>query len=88
MPNSGLHLKYGRVPGLRVGLYACFISNSFTSNNMLKLTKTQSKAKQHPEVKFLLFANCLLSSFTLSSKNDRACSKKCAKDRSICFNDI
>ena len=37
--------------------------------------KNQTKAKQLPDPKLLLFENYLLSSFTLSSKNDR-CSKK------------
>ena len=47
--------------------------------------------KQHPEAEPLLFENYLLSSSTLSSKNNRAYSKKCAK-KQVClfvyFNEI
>ena len=45
-----------------------FITNNFISNIRLKLTKNQAKAEQHPEPELLLFDNCLLSSWTLSSK--------------------
>ena len=53
--------------------------------------KNWAKAKQHPEAELLLFENYLLSSSTLSSKNNRAYSKKCAK-KQVClfvyFNEI
>ena len=64
-----------------------FISNTFKSNASLKLAKNQAKAKQHLEAKLLLFENYSLSSSTLSSKSNRAYSKKCAKNH-VCFNDI
>ena len=38
-------------------LHAFFISNTFISNGSLKLAKNQANAKQHPEVKLLLFEN-------------------------------
>ena len=47
-----------------------FISNTFTSNTRLKLTKNQAKAKQHPEGEVLLFENYSLSSSALSSKSN------------------
>ena len=53
-----------------------FINNTFTSNARLKLAKIQAKAKQQPEVKLLLFENYLLSSSTLSCKNNKKYSKK------------
>ena len=49
------------------------ISNTFITNNRLKLTKNQARAKQHPEAKLLLFENYLLSSSTLSSKSKKKC---------------
>ena len=72
--------------------YAFFcISSTFISNTRLKLAKNWAKAKQHPEAELLLFENYLLSSSTLSSKNNRAYSKKCAK-KQVClfvyFNEI
>ena len=56
-----------------------FISNTFISNARLKLTKNQAKAKQHPEAELLLFENYLLSSSSLSFKNNKRYSKKCTK---------
>ena len=44
------------------------------SNGRLKLAKDQANAKQHPEAEFLLFENCSLSSFTLSSFSWTFCS--------------
>ena len=53
--------------------------------------KKWAKAKQHPEAELLLSESYLLSSSTLSSKNNRAYSKKCAK-KQVClfvyFNEI
>ena len=67
------------------------ISSTFISNARLKLAKNWAKAKQHLEAVILLFENYLLSSSTLSSKNNRAYSKKCAK-KQVClfvyFNEI
>ena len=52
---------------------------------MLKLTKNQAKAKQHPEAELFLFENCSLSSSTLSSKNSKANFKKSAKNQVCLF---
>ena len=52
-------------------MHASFINNTFISNARLKLAKIQAKAKQQPEVELLLFQNYLLSSSTLSYKNNR-----------------
>ena len=52
-------------------LHAFFISNA-----RLKLAKSQANAKQHPEAKLLTCKNCLHSSSTLSSNNNRTYSKK------------
>ena len=65
-----------------------FISKTFINNTRLKLAKNQEKAKQHPEAKLLLFENNTLSSFMLSSKTNMSYSKKCAKNRCVCFNEI
>ena len=46
---------------------------------MLKLTKNQAKANQHPEAELLRSENYLLCSSTLSSKTNSRYSKKCAK---------
>ena len=58
------------------------------SNSRLKLAKNQSKAKQHPEAELLLFENYSLSSSTLSPNNNREYSKKGAKNKCVCFNEI
>ena len=52
-------------------LHAIFISNTFTSNARLKVTKNQAKAQQHPEAELFLFENYSLSSRKLSSKSLR-----------------
>ena len=65
-----------------------FISNTFISNTRLKLAKYQAKAKQHSETELLLFEIYTLSSFMLSSKTNMRYSKKCAKNKCFCFNDI
>ena len=49
------------------------------SNSRLELAKTQAKTKQQLEAELLLSENHSLCSFTLSSKNNRRYSKKCAK---------
>ena len=56
-----------------------YISNTFINNPRLKLIKNQAKVKQHPKAELLLFENYSLSSFTLSSKNNRRYSKKCTR---------
>ena len=62
-----------------------FIGDTFISNTRLKLAKYRAKVKQHPEAGFLLFANFSLSSAMLSSKSNMRYSKKCAKNKCICF---
>ena len=64
------------------------MSNTFISNARLILVKNQAKAKQHPEVELLVFENYLLFSSTLSFKNNRRYSKKCAKNKYVCLNDL
>ena len=49
-----------------------------------KKKKNRAKAKQNPEPELLLFEHYLFSSSTLSSKNNRAYSKKCAK-KQVCL---
>ena len=58
---------------------AFFICNTFTSNTRPILTKSQAKVKKYLETEILLSENYSLSSSTLSSKNNRRYSKKCAK---------
>ena len=53
-----------------------FISNTFISNDRLKLTKNQGHVKQHREAEILLYENYSHSSSTLSSKSNRTYSKK------------
>ena len=60
----------------------------FISNTRLKLAKNQAKAKQQPETKLLRFENYSLSSSMLSCKTNLRFSKKCAKNKRICFNEI
>ena len=50
------------------------------------MAKKQAKAKQHPDAELLLFENYLLSLSTLSSKNNRRYSKKCAKNKCVYLN--
>ena len=65
-----------------------YISNTFISNARLKLAKDQAKAKQHPESERLLFENYSLSLSRLSPKNNRRYSKKCTKNKCVCFNEV
>ena len=58
-------------------LHVFFISNSFISN--VRLDWQKIKQNQHPEAELLLFENHSLFSSTLSSKNNRRYSKKCAE---------
>ena len=45
-----------------------FITSTFISNTRLRQTKTQVRARQHPEAELLRFGNYSLSSSTLSSQ--------------------
>ena len=52
------------------------------------MEKNQAKAKQHPEAELLISKNYLLSSSTLSSKNNKIYSKKCTKNKYDCLNEV
>ena len=65
-----------------------FISDSFISNTRLKLAKDQGKTKQYAETELLIFENHTLSSFMLSFKTSMRYSKKFAKNKCVCFNEI
>ena len=65
--------------------HTLYIRNIYISNTKLKLAKNQAKAKQHSEADLLLFENYSLSSFTLSSKNNRRYSKKGVKSKCPCL---
>ena len=65
-----------------------FISDTFISNTRLKLGNYQAKAKQQLEPELLLFVNYLISSFMLPFKANMRYSKKCAKNKCVCFNQI
>ena len=55
---------------------------------MLKLVKNLAKAKQHAEAELLLLENYVVSSSTLSSKDSRRYSKKCAKNKYVYLNQV
>ena len=55
---------------------------------MLKLAKNQAESTQYPEAELLLLENYSLSSSILSSKNNRRYSKKCTKNKCVCFNEV
>ena len=65
-----------------------FISNTFISKARLTLVKNQAKAKQDPEAELFLFENYSLSSSTLPSKNKKGYSRKCTKNKCVCFNEV
>ena len=52
------------------------------------MAKNQAKAKQHLEAELSLFENYSLSSFMLSSKTNMSYSKKYAKNKCVCVNEI
>lgn len=51
-------------------VHTFFKSSTLISNTSLNLTKTQTKAKNHPEAEHLLNKNYPLSLSILSSKTD------------------
>ena len=65
-----------------------FISNTFISKARLISVKNQAKAKQDPEAELFLFENYSLSSSTLPSKNKKRYSRKCTKNKCVCFNEV
>ena len=70
-------------------LHVCFKRKTFISNTKLKLVKIQAKNKQHPEAKFFLFENYLLSSSRHHPKViGMAYSRKCEKSKCVCFNEV
>ena len=56
-----------------------FYKQNFYKQSQAEIGKNQGKAKQHPETELLLFGNYLLSTSTLSSKNNRRHSKNVQK---------
>ena len=64
------------------------MSKTFISDARLKLAKNRAKAKQHPQAEFLLFKSYSLFSCTLSSKTNSRYSKKCTKNKFVCFNKV
>ena len=53
-----------------------------------EIGENQAKSRQQSEAKFLLFENYSLSSSTLSSKNNKKCSKKCTKNKYASLNKV
>ena len=78
----------GEVKAIRLWSLTRSFKQHFVSKATLKLVKNQPKAKQHPEAVLVLFENCLLSSFMLSSKTIMRRSEKCVKNTCVCFNEI
>ena len=75
-----------RISENMIGVYTpIFICNTFIINTRLELAKYQSKSKQNPEAKLLLFEDYSFSSWVLSSKTSI---KKPAKNKCVCFNEI
>ena len=65
-----------------------FYKEHFYKQHLAEIGKKISKTKQHPEAELSLFENFSLSSYTLSSKNNRRYSKKFTKDKCICRNEV
>ena len=59
-------------------VHAFFKSNTFISNVRLKLAKNQAKVYWHPEAELLLFENYTRIRY----------SRKFAKNKCVCFNEI
>ena len=72
--------------------YAFLLKQHFYKQHQVEIGKKKwAKAKQHPKVELLLLENYFLSSSKLSSENNRAYSKECAKKQVclfVCFNEI
>ena len=68
---TSIRIYLGRQAEVFTWMTRFFISNTFISNDRLKLAKKQANAKQHPEAELLLFENYSHSSYTLLSKNNR-----------------
>ena len=60
-----------------------YISNTFFSNDGLKLGKSQQIAKQQPKAALLLSESYSLSSSMLTSKNNTTYSKKCTSNKFV-----
>ena len=61
--------------------YTLFYKQLFYKQRQVETVKRkQAKAKQHPDAE-----NYSLSSFTLSSRNNRRYSKKCTKSKFLCL---
>ena len=69
-------LKHARNIRGRNLQYTLFYKQHFCKQRQAKIGKKLANSKQHPEAELVLFENYSHSSFTLSSKNNRTCSKK------------
>ena len=54
----------------------------------MKYAKNQVQARQYPEAELLLFENYSFSSSMLLSKPNVRYSKKCVRNKCVCFNEI
>ena len=77
-----------KIAVFKIDTHAFFISNTFISNNRLKLAKNQANAKQHPETEFLLFENYSRSLYTSSFRNNGINSKNKPKNKCACIHEI
>ena len=69
-------------------LYTFFCKQHFHKQVQAEIGKSQAKTKQHPEAQLLLFENRSLSSFELSSKNNKRNSKIYTNNKCVCFNEV
>ena len=69
-------------------LHAFFSTQHFNKHLQAKIGKNQAKVKQHPEAELSIFENYSFSSSSLSTKNNRNHSKKCTKNKCVCFNGV
>ena len=68
--------------------YTLFYKQHFYKQGQADIGKNQAKAKQDPEAELFLFENYSLSSSTLPSKNKKGYSRKCTKNKCVCFNEV
>ena len=68
--------------------YPLFCKQHFSKQCQTETGKKLRKTKQHLEAEHSLFKNYLLSSSTISSKDNRRYSKKCGKEKCVCRDDV
>ena len=61
------------------------MTNKWQKKELLRFFYKQDFCKQQPETELLLFENYSLSSSMLSSKTNMRYSKKCTRNKCICF---